>query len=54
MKELIAILTFICISSIAIYFSIIKRIDSKLLIIFFSFCNYLWIHHRKLRYYKKI
>jgi len=37
MKELIAILTFICISSIAIYFSIIKRIDSKLLIIFLVF-----------------
>lgn len=37
MKELIAILTFICISSIAIYFSVIKRIDTKLLIIFLVF-----------------
>lgn len=37
MKELIGILIFICFSSIAIYLSVIKMIDSKLLIIFLVF-----------------
>lgn len=37
MKELAGILIFICISSVAIYLSVIKRIDSKLLIIFLVF-----------------
>ncbi len=37
MKELIAILTFICITSIAIYLSVIKKINSKILIVLLVF-----------------
>jgi len=37
MKELIATLTFICITSIAIYLSVIKKIDYKLLIVLLGF-----------------